>query len=229
MLRKCISVFFILYSIGLQAHDLGVWGRAYPISEVDIKKAIAKEANHTNWQKAGDELKASTKKYFNNLPNLGLTTVNQNSTYYVDPSVAFNRDFRAPNGQYFYHKGTYINPLTRVRPVTNMLFFDGTDPEQVKFVLGAIKRDPLKIMPVMTNGKPLELAKKIGRPVYYANKRMIARFHITHIPSLMGVGLGQNYFHLAITNFSEPYHVGLVEKCWHGCTPQDFKSFLNQS
>ena len=207
------------------AHDLGTMGRTYPIKEVDIKKVVAEQASHVNWQEAGRRLKESTKTYFKRLPTYALPSVSQTKTTYVDPSVAFNRNFSA-NGRVFYHKGTWVNPLTRVRPVTDMLYFNGNDPAQVKFVLGVIKAHPLKVEPVMTSGNPRALAKEINRPVYYANKRLLKRFHITHVPALLGVGQGNNEFNLAITSFAKPYHVGMVELCWHGCSRKDIRKFL---
>lgn len=134
---KRYNILFILYSVVLSnllwtslswSYDLGTLGQTYPIKEIDIKLVIAKQGEHLPLDKIKAELKDSTQSYFKNLSNFGLTTVEQTQTRYVDPSVAYNKDY-AYKGRVFYRKGTFVNPLSVVRPSTVMLYFDGDDDE----------------------------------------------------------------------------------------------------
>ena len=78
---------------------------------------------------------------------------------------------------------------------------------------------------VLTNGNPQDLGRELQRPIGYANKEILARFHIQHVPSLLGIGDNQHYFDLAITDFAYPYSTKLFELCWHGCSDAVIDAF----
>lgn len=230
---KRYNILFILYSVVLSnllwtslswSYDLGTLGQTYPIKEIDIKLVIAKQGEHLPLDKIKAELKDSTQSYFKNLPNFGLTPVEQTQTRYVDPSVAYNKDY-AYKGRVFYRKGTFVNPLSVVRPSTVMLYFDGNDDEQLQFAKDVIKNHPMRVQLVLTNGNPQALGKVLQRPVGYANKQILARFHIQHVPSLLGVGKDAHYLDLAITDFAFPYSTKLFDLCWNGCSQSLINKF----
>ena len=106
-----------------------------------------------------------------------------------------------------------------------MLYFDGNDDEQVQFAKDVIKHHPMRVQLVLTNGNPQDLGKALQRPIAYANKELLARFHIRHVPSLLGVGEKQHYFDVAITDFAYPYSIELLDLCWHGCSDAVIDAF----
>ena len=223
-----IIIIFLLLALGMTrvvAHDLGTFGQTFKIREVDLRTRIIKDGQAVNWTKIGLKMTRSARAYVSNLPPNELVSTQHNYTYYVDPSIALNRDF-SYRGQVFYHKGTFVNPLEYVRPHSDMLFFDGRDQQQVAFALRALARNKKGIMLVMTAGNPVTLAKRIHRPVYYGFKRLTQRFHITHVPSLLGVGGGGHYYDLSIMNFAKPYRADLVGLCMHGCSDHHITQYL---
>lgn len=198
------------------AHDLGVFGRVWPIQEVDLKQVIAKQLSKINTKAINLKLKKQAIHFGENLPPNKLPNSLQTKTTYIDPSIALKKDIIV-RGRMLYKKGTWVNPLKTVRPSKNMLFFNAVDDKQLHFALQALKAHPYRLMLVATKGNPVALAKKIHRPVYYATKGIVKRFHIKAVPSLLGVGSGNNEYDLAVTTFSAPYSIRLVKQCWNGC------------
>lgn len=216
-----LTAFLIVLTVSLEstpvfARDLGVYGHLWSISEVNLKKVIATQLSHVNMQKIGLTLKKQARNFGNNLPPNELPIAQKTQTIYVDPSIALKHDIII-RGKLIYKKGSWVNPLTYIKPVTDMLFFNGDDSAQLNFALKALKDFPYKLMLVMIKGNPVKLAAKIHRPVYFGYKTIIKRFHITKVPSLLGIGKGQLKDRLAVTTFSKPYLPVMVKRCWHGC------------
>jgi len=188
------------------AHDLGVYGSVFPINEVSIAKVLAEQASKIDWHAVNQRLLTGARQWKEHLPSLAVTPVLQTRTVYFDPSITLHRDIII-NGHVLYKKGMPINPLDYIRPTKKMLFFDGNSAEQWQFVLVALHKFPMEIMPVMVAGNPVKYSKKIKRPVYYAFPPLMRRFHITHVPTLMGVGKGAYSRKLAITTFASPFDI----------------------
>ncbi len=207
--------YFLLIQKGI-ASDLGIYARVWDIKEIDLKQLIAEGLHKIDVKKIQINYKQQAEHLGENLtPNL-LSNADQNKTIYVDPSISLSKNIII-NGKVIYKKGTFVNPLTVVRPTENMLFFNGENQDQMDFALQAMKAEPYRLMLVMTKGNPIQLANKIRRPIYYATQGIISRFHITRVPTLLGVGLNQHQNELAITMFATPYSVDMLKKCWSGC------------
>jgi len=206
------------------AADLGVHGRLYDIEEADMRKTLIGQASEVDWASKNQALAEDAKNWGANLPQFDLPKASETKTTYIDPSITLASDINAPveqedgswEWQLLHPAGTKVNPLEQVRPINNMLFFDGDDEEQVEFALAALKAKPYKLMLVETSGNPDKLSKKILRPIYYANAKILERFGIRQTPSLLGVGEDLHRFELAVTTFATPYDVTMIDKAWHG-------------
>lgn len=206
------------------AVDLGNYGKVWDIGETDIRKLMAEQLAQVDQHKIQTELQHSAKRYLKDLPPVELPEAVETKTRWVDPSVALSEDVLGPvkqeDGSYEWEvlipAGTPVNPLTKVRPNTNMLFVDLRRPEQVKFALAALKSHLRDLMVVATGGDIGALSKQIQRPIYYANPQLIERFDIRYTPSLLGVGEGVHEFELAVTEFAKPYDSALIDRAWHG-------------
>ncbi|MDA0910097.1 MAG: hypothetical protein O2809_00875 [Proteobacteria bacterium] len=210
------------------AYDLGVHGTTFPIKEINLKDVIVQQGSAVDWDAVGNKIKKSAHGYLDDLPNQTSTINTENKTVYYDPSIKMNRDIYTSSGQLLYKKDTWFNPLWKTRQIwaPNMLVIDGEDKAQVKFALAALKQHRNDLEIVFTNGKPTELAKKINVPVYYANAPMVKQFHIHSVPTMIGLGVGDHYYDLMQMQFSEPYYLGLIDKCWHGCTDKVIQSYI---
>lgn len=215
-MTKGFLFLLLCLSIQAQAYDLGVYGRTWDIQEIDLKQLIAEEMQQVDTRKIQNLFIKQAENFGKNLDPNDLPKAKITKTFYVDPSISLTKDIII-NGKILYKKGTVVNPLEVVRPTENMLFFNGDDPEQLNFALKSIKENPYHLMLVMTKGNPIKLANNIHRPIYYATQGIISRFHITHVPSLLGVGHDENKNKLAITTLAEPFYTKIINDCWNGC------------
>jgi conjugal transfer pilus assembly protein TraW len=192
-----------------QAHDLGVFGKVWPIAEPDILVQMTQAATHVNWATIQRNMLAKARKHLHHMPDVGIPEAKHTETHYKNPSIVLQHDIRIPvrrEGHYIwrvlYPKGTRINPLeTGIRPVTRMLFFDPKDKGQWAFARAAKRAFPDRILLVATSGDLPGMAKRINQPVFYSVPKLAPRLTITGVPALVGVGSGAHEFDLAITTF----------------------------
>jgi len=223
-MQKLFIVAALLAAIGpAQATDLGVQGKTWPIIEIDFRQLLLESAGRADLNAAQQEVKESANRFFNELPQRNLPSAEVTSTKYIDPSITLSSDISAPlpnaSGDYqwtqLFPKGTRVNPLEKYRPLTAMLFFDGRDETQLKFVREALASNPMRIVPVETAGANVkDLSKSFGRPIYYASEPMMARFKVANLPSLLYPASGDYVLYLGMTAFARPYKLAELETVW---------------
>lgn len=208
----------------LLARDLGVQGKAWDITEVDVRRLMVESAAGANWSEAQGDLEHSARRYLDNLPRRSLPVASRTETRWFDPSMTLASDIRVPvrdaktqrwSWQALYRKGQRFNPLSTHRPLTAMLFFDGRDPAQVDFVRHALTRNPYGLMPVEVSGEnPTKLAERLSRPVFYADAALLERFSVTQAPALLYPGKNGQALLLGLTAFAQPFRVEELEQAW---------------
>ena len=68
-----------------------------------------------------------------------------------DLTVYAPQDFKDPKGRVVLKKGTPVNPLTRLpNSQKQMVFVDGTDPEQMRWSQDVFKKNPFQTRIVLT-------------------------------------------------------------------------------
>ena len=222
---KPLAILLGLLSCGSNsfAMDLGVQANIWTISEIDIRQMMIESASRANVTSAQNDLAASTERYFDNLPKRTLPSVTSTKTVWIDPTIELTGDIQVPvkgnDGKYtvkvLYPTGTKVNPLVTHRPVTAMLFFDGTDSRQLEFAKNLMIQNPLRIVPIETSGaNPKELSATFSRPIYSANETLLNRFTITHTPSILYPGSGDKSLYLGLTQFAEPFNVAEAMAAW---------------
>jgi conjugal transfer pilus assembly protein TraW len=201
------------------AKDLGVQGQIWPITEIDFRQLMLESASKADLNK----VQTSVNNFFDTFPRRVLPSPDKTNTRYIDPSITVSNDIKAPvmdaQGNYqwttLYTKGQRVNPLEKQRPLTAMLYFDGGNEEQVKFVKAAMANNPMRIIPVETAGANVKnLSKAFSRPVFYANEEMMARFRVSELPALLYPGSGDYSLYLGLTAFAAPYKVPELEAVW---------------
>lgn len=211
-----LLILMVFYPISMLAHDLGQHGQVWIIGEENMKDVIAGKIVEQDWDEILGDVVTKTENYTKNLEPHNLPHATETKTKYVDPSFALDRDI-VHNGQVLYKKGTWVNPLDHMRPNTGMLFFDGEFQDQLDFAIQAAREHPDTLKLVMTQGDPGELSKRLGIPVFYADKGLIHHYHITHVPTLLSVGAGEYEKFIAVTQFTQPFQVRHIDQCWNGC------------
>lgn len=210
------------------AKDYGVQGNQWPVTELDMRMMLITEAAGKDWSKYNGEVKDSAEHYLDNLPKRTLPIAERTHTVWFDPSIELSSDIQVPakqaNGNFawnvMYPKGTRVNPLKTNRPLTAMLFFDGSQQDQVKFVEDLLVKEPNRIQVVEAgSGSVQQLNTKLKRPVFYANDALISRFQIKELPTLLYAGDGEHELFLGITSFGMPYDVNQAMQAWAPLRP----------
>ena len=169
------------------AKDLGVRGETWAIAEPDLLQAL--EARLHELERTGamaaienearDRARAQVEAPE---PVVGIAPANKHRARLVDPSVVLDRDVRLPDGTVLATAGTRLNPLEHTPLNRDLLFVDGRRPSEVSWALD--RPGPATI--VLLAGRPLDLARRHGRPFYFdQGGRLAARFGLAATPVLM--------------------------------------------
>lgn len=210
------------------AKDYGVQGNQWPVTEVDIRQMMVAAAAKVDWSQAQNQVKESAQHFMENLPKRHLPLADKTQTDWFDPSIVLTSDIQVPvkqaDGTYawqvLYPKGTRVNPLEQYRPVTAMLFFDGSQEDQVKLVQQVLAKEPNRIVVVEAGAGDLKtLNEALKRPVFYANDQLINRFQVKYLPSLVYPGDGAERLYIGITSFGLPFDANQVVQSWPALRP----------
>lgn len=214
---------FLAAATSASATDLGVQARVWQITEQDIRELIAAQMAEVDWSEKEDELKTSAKNYTKNLPQRSLPEAEKTETKYIDMSIQLSSDIKIPvkgaDGKYtwqvYYKKGMMMNPLSKVRPVEALLYFDGRSPEQTAFAK-EVTADPFSnIIPIEASGEAYDRTlKEFDRIVFYGYEPQIQRFNITKLPALIYAGEGKYSQYMANTVFAKPYKAATLSAVW---------------
>lgn len=206
----------MLISSIAQATDLGVQGTAYPIIEQDIRIMMMESAHRANWGEAQTALKESAKNYTQSLPKRQFTSAPKTYIAWQDPSVELTEDVQAPvqqpDGTYqwgiLFPKGTKVNPLDTLRPSEALLFFNGKDDAQLKFVKELSSVNPLRFTLIEAGeGDIGDNNKFIGRGVFHAPDALIQKFGVQYLPALVYAGEGAHEKEMGTLFVAAPYKV----------------------
>ena len=169
------------------AKDLGVRGATWAIAEPDLLAQI--EARLLEMQGSGElaRFEAEARERARSSleepePVPGIAPATERRSRLLDPAITVARDIRTPDGTLIAAAGTRVDPLERTTLIRDLLFVDGRREAEVAWALAHDR--PSKI--VLLAGRPLELARRHGRPFYYdAGGALAARFGIAATPGLV--------------------------------------------
>ena len=225
MKHRLLCAVALMACLGAHAKDYGVLGEVMPIIEKDIRQLMAESASRADWSQAQEAVKDSAKTYLSRLPKRQFPVTDHTLSWYVDPSLVLASDIQAPikgpdgnfSWQILHRKGTKVNPLQYARPVTAMLFFDGSQPDQVQLVKKVLDMSPDRIVPVEAGAGDLNASGDVfDRPVFYASDAMVNKFQLRYLPSLVYPGDGDKSLYLGVTAFAMPYSATAVLQVWSG-------------
>ena len=185
------------------AKDLGVRGETWPIAEPDLLAQI--EARLNEMDRSGElarlqgEARARARASVQEpQPVSGIAPARRERTRLFDPSITVERDIRAADGTLIAAAGTRIDPFAHGTFAGRVLFIDGRRDAEIAWALelaGGGDR-PSKI--VLLAGRPLELARRHGRPFFFDQGGRIARrLGLAFTPALVR----RDGAHLRITEF----------------------------
>ena len=167
------------------AKDLGVRGATWPVAEPDLLEQI--ESRLLELERSGAVARFETqarerarRRLEEPEPVPGIAPATERRSRLLDPAITVARDIRTADGALIAAAGTRVNPLERTTFTRDLLFVDGRREAEVAWALAHDR--PSKI--VLLAGRPLELARRHGRPFFFdQGGRFAARFALRFTPT----------------------------------------------
>lgn len=167
-------------------HNLGVLGATYSIAERDALEEIQERASAVDWQKTMDRGKAEERIKDYKPRNLSkLPRALEDRTSLVDMTYTLDIDIPDGKGGILYPKGYTFNPLEHVSFPNTIVVIDGSDEEQVDWFSKSDYADDYRTTFMISDGSYYDLMKKFKRPVYFADDRIVDRFRLRTVPSVI--------------------------------------------
>ena len=176
---------------GSRAEDLGTIGQTYAIEEPHLLRYI--EQTLRDKEKTGElaSLEEQAKSRViesirNPKPLAGIRPTETARTFYFDPSIKVERNITDDKGNIIVPAGTTKNPLEVVSLSKHLLFFDGSDRDQVRYARSLIDHYGGKVKPILVAGSYLDLMKDWQLSVYFDQQGVLTtKFGITQVPALV--------------------------------------------
>ena len=166
-----------------QAKELGTFGMTYRIAERDALAEIEDRAKQVDWHKVLDKRKVEN---FQGPPDrVRLPRAKRNRSFPVDMTYTTEIDVPDGKGGILYPKGYTFNPLDYVTYPKTLVVIDGADPEQVKWFATSEYDKRLDVMLLLTEGNFGNVSKKISRPLFYADRKIVERLKLQAVPSVV--------------------------------------------
>jgi len=193
--RRCLALVAVLVlggvATGNRAEDLGTVGETYAIAEPHLLSYI--EQTLREKEKSGElaNLEEQAKSRVvesirNPKPLAGIRPTQAARTFYFDPSIKVEQNITDDKGNIIVPAGTTKNPLEVVSLSKHLLFFDGSDPQQVRQARALIDYYGGKVKPILVAGSYLDLMKSWQLSVYFDQQGVLTtKFGITQVPALV--------------------------------------------
>lgn len=181
-MQRILMIMF-LFAVGMaEASDVIVTGRTFPITERDALEEIEERVRAVDWQKHLNAIKPGEYRP-KNLVDLPRTRMQRKRL--VDMTYTLETDIVNDKGELLYPKGYKINPADFVPFRKTLVIINGQDQEQVKWFEQSNLRNRLDVSLFLSAGDSMDIARRLGRPTYYATLPLIGRFQIQTVPSVI--------------------------------------------
>ena len=186
----CIIISALLLSINAKAKDFGVVGRTSEIKEVDaieeIKGKLSDMEARGELDEHNERMKKEVSDRIKSPKSLNLGRVSEVREYEYDPSIEVKEDLRDARGIVFHRKGTKVNPLDVVSMPYELIFFDGEDEEQLKYVIKKYEESEIKPKLILTGGSPIKLEEEYKLDFYFDQRGvLIKQLGIKAVPAIV--------------------------------------------
>jgi conjugal transfer pilus assembly protein TraW len=180
----CSLIVFTSFCWGVAANakDLGNSGNVYPIAERDAAQEIEARAKQVNWKKEMSKVKPENYRpeHMTSLPR-----ASKNRVFNVDMTYTLEMDVPDGRGGVLYPKGYSFNPLDYISFPKTLVVIDGEDKEQVEWFRQSLYVGRPDVMFMLTAGSYVDLGKNLRRPVFYADSRIVEKFKLQAVPSVV--------------------------------------------
>lgn len=152
-----ILIILMLFS-SLQAVDYGSYGHTFLIEEQDILEYIKERISNPN---PDEKLKLKEIQTISAPKEVGLPQAKAYRCFFYDPTVTAHNEIKDNKGKIIVAKGAQYNPLKNFSLLNPLLFFDATKKCNLLWA------EDIEGTWILTKGSPIDLEKKVGKPVYF--------------------------------------------------------------
>lgn len=177
------AIALLVCSLSVQAKDIGTFGMTYRIAERDALAEIEERARQVDWHKVLDKRKVEN--FQGPTERVRLPRTKRNRSFPVDMTYTTEIDVPDGKGGILYPKGYTFNPLDYVTYPKTLVVIDGTDPEQVKWFAASEYDKRLDVTLLLTEGSFGTVSKRISRPLFYADRKIVERLKLKAVPSVI--------------------------------------------
>lgn len=173
------------------AKDLGTHGLVYPIKEPDALEQIydklkAMEKTGALQKKQQEAVDQALNTAKNPKPVENIQTAVTRKVRLFDPTMRLSNDIATDEGLVVAKAGTSVNPLDNVTMTKTLVFFKGSDPEQVEAVKKLVNVYKNRLTPILVDGSWYDLTKSWKRQVYFDQQGYISRkLQINTVPAIV--------------------------------------------
>ncbi len=167
----------------VQAKVIGTYGTTYRITERDALAEIEERARQVDWSKVLDKRKVEN--YQGPPDKASLPRAKRNRSFPVDMTYTTEIDVPDGKGGIIYPKGYTFNPLDYVSYPKTLVIINGTDPDQVKWFTASEYDKRLDVTLLLTEGNFGTVSKRISRPLFYADRKIVERLKLKAVPSVV--------------------------------------------
>ena len=185
MIKRSILIVAGLFIViaSANAKDLGTFGRTYPIAEKDALTEIEERARQVNWEKVLDKRKLEN---FQGPPDKAtLPRAQRGQVRQVDMTYTAEIDVPDGKGGILYPKGYTFNPLDFITYPKTIIVINGNDKDQVSWFKDSEYSQQMDVTLMITEGAFGVITKKVNRTIFYATTKIINRFQLAAVPSII--------------------------------------------
>ena len=187
---------FLVIALRVQAiTELEPAGAVYPVVEPDVRIEMQKQATQKWKEKKKQYLEKAQTYQPDNLQRL--PRAQRNRSFAVDMTYTLNRNLTDKDKQVIYPKGYRFNPLDYMHFTIGLVVIDGSDPAQVKWFKDSPYSSNHKMNLLLSGGYAQSLIPEFNRAVFYLDKEIAGRFHLTAVPCVAV----QQEKHIQVTEF----------------------------
>lgn len=186
-MKKILLIAAVAFS--LSAEDIYT-GQTWEFAEENFLDAI-QDHIHNNKDMINQKIEAfrgSMKERAANFKPKGvenLPRAKEDRVFYPDMIYVNEQDIIDHRGVMLYPKGYAFNPLRYIHLPYSIAVVDGTDQEQLQWLVDQNMTDNLRYKILITDGKFGEISKQLGQAVFFYTKEVHERFQLKAVPSLI--------------------------------------------
>lgn len=178
-----MGMFLVVTAPTCKAETLGTFGATYPIVEKDAVADIEERMKAVDMAAVVRNLRQRAEAYrpagLQKLP-----VAPEDRVFLHDMTYTTEMDIPDGKGGVMYPRGFRFNPLQYVVMPQTLIFIDGTDKKQLKWLEKSQYLNDINVMLILTDGEIGKMRERFRRPVYYAAGTIIDRMGIEHVPSV---------------------------------------------